>query len=113
MEYAPVAVSLKTVPAFLGPPPAEVVPYRLPPLYMVSEPKGPAPSVMPVNVCRIVSLPLLSNLKTVPQPLNGLQFELPPPDHVVPYRLPCASIISPPNGEIPSVGVAPKLYTVV
>src|ERR1017187_81995 len=53
---------------------------------MITLPKGEAPSEkLSVKLWRTVSLPEGSSLNTVPHPT--------PPAQVVPYRLPCASMI--------------------
>src|ERR1700756_4893556 len=65
---------------------------------MTSPPKGMPPSDMPVKLHNTLSVqpePLGVNSNTVPNPFW-------PPPSLVPYRLPCASLITGAEGSPPS-----------
>src|SRR5262249_1068990 len=96
----PVVSSLKTTPHPLPPPPApsplpspqaKVVPFRFSARPRPNPVAGSAPSVLPVNLCSAVSLPVISSLNTTPPPLPPSPHAKLPPAPVVPYRLPAAS----------------------
>src|SRR5262249_54776706 len=78
-------------------PPFWVVPYKFPAASEIRPTQGLAP-FMPLNVARVLNVWLasLATLNTVPELLA-------PPPFVVPYRLPAASEIRPPDGAAPFV----------
>src|SRR3979411_338569 len=101
----PLLPILNTVPKLFGPPPPEVVPYRLPEASCSSIPNGYAPSLLIlVKLCSAVSLPFGLSLYTTPQPACS-PTQLPfvsPPNSVVPYRFPLASRMG------SAIGIAPS-----
>src|SRR5580704_13868808 len=90
-------------------PPAEVVPYRLPVWSKSKTDAGYAPSAES-KLCSVVNLPVVSSLKTTPNPIS--QSPMPPPWKVTPYRLPTVSRITPASGMQPSEPPV-KLYSTV
>src|SRR6266851_660626 len=112
----PVVPSLKTTPHPPGHvpwPPVKVLPYRLPAASRTNPAAvaGAAPSAPPVNLCSTVSLPVVSSLKTTPQPLPPPHAKSPPAP-VLPYRLPAASRTNPVAGSAPSAPPV-KLWSTV